>query len=69
MKEEEEEEDGKKERKKRMTEKKDQQGMERRERILDCQALHLRRVYTPWAPWPSPLLRCNTPRKQHRLNG
>lgn len=49
----EEKEDGKKERKKRMTEKKDQQGVERRERILDCQALHLRRVYTPWAPWPA----------------
>lgn len=29
-------EDGKKERKKRMTEKKDQQEVEKRERILDC---------------------------------
>lgn len=48
-------EDGKKERKKkRMTEKKDQQGAERGEGDpLDCQALHSRRVYTPWAPRPA----------------
>lgn len=44
------------ERKKRMTEKKDQkeeEEEEKRKERLGCQALHSRRVYTPWAPLPA----------------